>query len=116
MLVHTKKQITITAVANIYEKANSSLQQLPVLLFYLKYSYTCILSVSHTPPTYIQQAQTCIRQLSTVSCHCFADEYKRNSEKPSDFSLVTHVTEEPSIKGTLLLLSRFSRVRLCATL
>ena len=103
MLVHTKKQITITVVANIYEKANSSLlQQPPVLLFCLKYSYTCRLSASHTPPIYIHQAQTCIRRLSAVSCHCFADEYKRNSEKPSDLSLVTHLTEELSIKGTLL--------------
>ena len=29
-----------------------------------------------------------------VSCHCFADEYKRNPEKLSDLSLVTHLTED----------------------
>lgn len=65
MLVHTKKQITIIVVANIYEKADSSLlRQPPVLLFYMKYSYTCTPSVSHTPPIYIHQAQTYIRLLS----------------------------------------------------
>lgn len=57
-----KKQITIIIiVATVYGKATSS--QALCYWFYIKYSYTCILPVSHRPPIHICYLHTHIPRI-----------------------------------------------------